>query len=198
MMSAPDKQTLAVYAAQIDTYVNMVEGLDNPALARFIEAMPKGGRVLDLGCGPGQDAARMADAGLNVTAIDASPDMVALAARHPGVTAELAQFDALTDIGIYDGIWASFSLLHAPKSDFPHHIAAIKQALKPGGVAVLGLKTGIGESRDRLGRFYAYYEEDELRQILDAADLTVTDIVKGAAKGLAGDTAPFMIVTARA
>ena len=100
MMSAPDKQTLAVYAAQIDTYVNMVEGLDNPALARFIEAMPKGGRVLDLGCGPGQDAARMADAGLNVTAIDASPDMVALAARHPGVTAELAQFDALTDIGI--------------------------------------------------------------------------------------------------
>ena len=54
MMSAPDKQTLAVYAAQIDTYVNMVEGLDNSALARFIEAMPKGGRVLDLGCGPGQ------------------------------------------------------------------------------------------------------------------------------------------------
>ncbi len=41
--------------------------------------VPPGGRVLELGCGPGLDAVALAAAGYQVTAIDCSPRMVALA-----------------------------------------------------------------------------------------------------------------------
>ena len=44
--------------------------------------------------------------------------------------ARQARFDELEVQGVYDGIWANFSLLHAPKSEFPGHLARIRRAGK--------------------------------------------------------------------
>ena len=74
--------------------------------------------------------------------------MVDLARRHPGVDAQLAGFDDVSGVAVYDGIWANFSLLHAPKADMPRHLAAVARALRPGGVLSIGLKTGTGEASD--------------------------------------------------
>ena len=51
---------------------------------RFITALPAGGRVLDLGCGPGGSALLMMQAGLDVDAIDASPQPPILVAHSLG------------------------------------------------------------------------------------------------------------------
>ena len=98
--------------------------------------------MLDLGCGPGLAATRMANAGLQVDAMDGSAEMVAMAAQHDGVTAWQATFDQITGTDIYDGIWANFCLLHASKEAMPHHLAAMVTALKPGGAFHIGMKTG--------------------------------------------------------
>jgi 2-polyprenyl-3-methyl-5-hydroxy-6-metoxy-1,4-benzoquinol methylase len=74
---------------------------DDPALIDFIATVSKGGHVLDLGCGPGAAAAKMAQAGLKVTATDAVPEMIALATQHAGVNAICATFDDITGDNIY-------------------------------------------------------------------------------------------------
>lgn len=194
-----DSETLKVYARQAADYAEMVKALENdPSLTAFIAAMPEGGHVLDLGCGPGWAAARMAREGLTVTATDAVPEMVDMAGGHPDVTARQVTFDDITGTAIYDGIWANFSLLHAPRADLPRHIGALARALKPGGVLHVGMKTGTGEHRDSLGRLYTYLTEDELRGLLSDAGLSPGPARTGADKGLDGTVAPWITLSAHA
>ena len=116
--------------------------------------------------------------------------------RRRLIEAVTARHDDLTETAAYDGVWASFSLLHAPKADFPHHLAAIHTALRPSGTLYLGLKLGAGEHRDTLGRFYAYYEEPELRDLLAQAGFADISSTSGEGAGLAGTVDCFILLTA--
>ncbi|QJF50129.1 class I SAM-dependent methyltransferase [Roseobacter ponti] len=195
-----DKETLSVYAARADEYSALADAdtQSNPALAAFIAALPDGADVLDLGSGPGAAAAAMARAGLRATAWDPVAEMVTLAARNEGVAAEQKGFDDLTGTACYDGIWASFSLLHAPREAFPRYLAAIARALRPGGVFHIGMKTGTGSKRDGIGRLYTYYTTKELSGLLAAAGFTVSDVTTGEDAGLDGVIAPWVRIIARA
>lgn len=182
-----DQQTINVYDDSIESYAKLVDALpDIEGLTRFMASLHKGAKVLDFGCGTGAFAAKMRADGLEPVCLDASPEMVETARRKYGLTAILAGFEDLDEADVYDGIWANFSLLHAPKADFPRHLQAIHKALKSSGCFYIALKCGTGEARDKLGRFYAYYEPDELRQRLDEAGFDIADTHVGAGKGLAG------------
>ena len=194
-MSA-DTETLKTYGTMADEYAAVNAGRDEPLLTAFIGQLANGAHVLDLGCGPGKEAALMATAGMRVDAVDASPEMVALANAHPGVTARVATFDQITGTDIYDGIWANFSLLHAPRTAMPGHLAALKQALKPGGVLHIALKLGDGTHRDTLGRAYTYYTETELTNLLQKAGFTPVSSAFGSGTGLDGQIADWIAVTA--
>lgn len=194
-----DKETLAAYAAKAEDYANLVSRITpDQDLQAFLDAMPSGGRVLDLGCGPGNSARMMGEAGLEVDASDASPEMVAIAKERHGVNARLERFDDLAAQDLYDGIWANFSLLHAPRAEMPRHLAAIHNALKTRGLLHLGLKTGDTEERDEAGRFYVYYSELELLDLLKDAGFKLNTIRQGEMPGLMRGPEPFMIVTAYA
>jgi len=191
-----DAQTLGVYDAKIEDYKAMTAAQPGAALKQFIATLPAGGHALDLGCGPGFAAAQMAQAGLQVTATDASPEMAKAAGGHPGVTSRCETFAALPDAPTYHGIYANFSLLHGRKADFPGYIAACKAALHPGGMLHLGLKLGEGEERDAIGRFYSYYSEAELEDVLGANGFTITWRKTGHEVGLAGSDDPFILMQA--
>jgi len=196
-MSA-DPETLAVYQARAEDYAKMVNA-DKPGrfLRQFAEALPKGARVLDLGCGPGDAAEHMLQLGLDVDPIDASPAMIAIARDRRGLPARLGTFDDLPLSATYDGIWANFSLLHAPRDAMPRHLAAIRSALKDGGLFHIGLKLGEGEERDSLGRFYCYYSRDELADLLAKAgfDILSEDVL--IEPGLSGVPAPGINILTR-
>lgn len=193
-----DRETLDVYGAKVADYTAMpVTDTQARALARFLGALPPGAAILDLGCGPGIHAARMQAAGHRVSAIDATPAFVE-AAKARGIDARLGAFDDLSESECYDGVWASFSLLHAPRADLPRHLAAIHRALTPGGRLFLGMKTGEGEHRDGLGRFYAFHSEAELRGHLSDAGFRVSHVETGAEAGLSGSVDPFALIHADA
>ena len=193
-----DKQTLDVYAQRAGDYAAKF-GNEAPDrhLRYFVSELPESGRVLDLGCGPGRSAAIMRDAGFDVHAWDASPQMAEIGAGKFGLSIEVRDFESLAADMEYDGIFANFSLLHAPKADMPGHLERIAKALKPGGLLHIGLKIGDGEARDQLGRFYAYYQDAELTTLLEEARLSVETRNFGADEGLDGTLAPWMILTAR-
>ena len=196
-MSGGDRETLSVYAKQAERYANAFDtARKDPWLEAFITALPAGAPVLELGCGPGRIAALLKAAGLEVDAVDASAEMADVAKRQHDVDVRVASFDQITGTDCYDGIWANFSLLHAPKADMPSHLARLATALRPGGRVHIGLKEGDGEARDGLGRFYAYYREEELRGLLSDVGWTVTQVDRGASEGLDGTVAPWLIVTA--
>ncbi|GGD23674.1 class I SAM-dependent DNA methyltransferase [Sinisalibacter lacisalsi] len=172
-MTGADPETITAYETRSRDYAARTGRRAEPGLAEFVAGLPRGGHVLDLGCGPGDSAHRFLKAGFTVDAIDASPAMVSRA-RELGVPARCATFDEIEGQDLYDGIWASYSLLHAPRADMPGTLARLHHALKPGGLFHIGMKTGTGEARDSLGRLYVYYSEPELIGLLQAAGFSPT------------------------
>jgi trans-aconitate methyltransferase len=194
-----DQKTIDVYNAKAADYADKFSRTKpDRDLRNFIDSVPKGGLVLDLGCGPGNSAAMMQAAGLIPEAMDASAEMVELARTKYGLNVTHATFDDLNATARYDGIWANFSLLHAAKSDMPRHLSAIHTALKPGGHFHIGMKLGAGEKRDTMDRMYTFYEDAELKNMIQAAGFTIRGSRKDAMTGMAGPVEPFIIITAHA
>jgi SAM-dependent methyltransferase len=109
----------------------------------LLAQLPPGpGRALDVGCGSGRFARRLAAAGLNVDAIDRSAPMIRLAeatgSPGPGVI-DFRRTDITTQplpAEHYSFISCLASLHHVPFET----VTALREALEPGGVlAVLGL-----------------------------------------------------------
>ncbi|MDX1743118.1 MAG: class I SAM-dependent methyltransferase [Ruegeria sp.] len=192
-----DKRTIKAYSTRVADYLNIPlppEQIESrQAFAKAVGA----GLVLDLGSGPGSDSAFFMREGLTVRALDATPEFVEHA-RENGVDAHLGTFDDVTEVDTYDGIYASFSLLHAPREDFPRNLAAIHKALKPGGIFFLGLKLGTGEHRDELDRSYTYFSQTEIEDALAQAGFSIDRITTGMGKGLAGSYEGFILVLAHA
>ncbi len=194
-----DQKTIDVYNAKATDYAKMVSRTTpDKDLRNFIDSIPKGGLVLDLGCGPGNSAAMMQTAGLIPEAMDASAQMVELARTKYGLNVTHATFDHLNAKARYDGIWANFSLLHAAKSDMPRHLSAIHAALKPRGHFHIGMKLGTGEIRDTMDRMYTYYEDAELKNMIQTAGFTLLNSRNDAMEGMTGNVEPFTIITAHA
>jgi len=59
------------------------------------------------------------------------------------------------------------------------------------------MKLGGEEKRDRLGRFYTYYKDDELLEFLNAAGFETLSTKTGEEKGLAGDIDPWITVLSK-
>ena len=193
-----DPETLGVYAKKAEEYAGLVKksAKKDPLQAKFIQALPEGAHVLDLGCGPGKSAGIMAQAGLSVTAMDAVPEMIALVPEHALIAPVLGTFDDIAGTGLYDGIWANFSLLHAKRTDLPRHLKALHNALKPGGLFHIALKSGENSKRDRLGRYYTYYTQADLTDLLTAAGFVVDSCTTGRDVGLDGTPADWIALHA--
>ena len=58
-MEAFDPETLAFYAKEAPDYAASGPGGIGRHLEPFLERLPPGGKVLELGCGSGRDAAQM-------------------------------------------------------------------------------------------------------------------------------------------
>ncbi|MBB4954138.1 SAM-dependent methyltransferase [Agrobacterium vitis] len=158
-----NNKTLEFYATNAATYVS--HGTVNPRLNSFLDRLPPGGTILELGTGSGVDAKAMLNAGFRVDATDGSSELAQEAEKLLGQPVRQMLFNQLDAVQAYDGVYANASLLHAARTDLPDIISRIHRSLKMGGYVWASFKGGQQEGLDGLGRYYNYLSASELKQL---------------------------------
>ena len=167
-MSSRDDQTLGFYAEEASAYAGRDRLAEHSRIDPFVAGLKPGARVLELGCGGGQDSEEMLRRGFDVVPTDGSPELAAEAALRLGRPVGVLLFEDLEEVAAYDGVWAHACLLHAPRPALPGIIERIHRALRPGGVLYASFKAGKAEGRDGLGRYFNYLSAAELRTAFGA------------------------------
>ena len=95
-------------------------------------------RVLELGCGTGNDAARLARAGFEVTAVDLSTEAIGLARRRYGRLATFLVADITRDLpfrdGAFDAVMANVSVHMFPWDTTKELFDDVRRILRPDGL----------------------------------------------------------------
>lgn len=104
------------------------------AVWREVDPMVQpGDRILDLGCGTGEDALHLLAAGATVDAIDGSAGMVEAAGRR-GVDARRLRIEQIGELsGPYDLVLSNFGALNCVR-DFADLRQPLARLIRPGGV----------------------------------------------------------------
>jgi SAM-dependent methyltransferase len=107
------------------------------AIEAALNAAAPLGDVVELACGPGTFTGELADRGATVTGLDASPEMLEIAAARtaPRTNVRFARTDlfAWTPDRRYDFVFFGFWLSHVPAERFASFWAAVASSLTPCG-----------------------------------------------------------------
>lgn len=131
----------------------------NELYDEFLPMISEGGHILDAGCGSGRDALYFSRLSYRVSAFDGSSSIAALASQRIGLPVQCRTFSDVSEIAVYDGIWACASLLHLFESEVPEAVVRLWHALKPGGAFYMSFKVGSGE-REHHGRHFTDANEE--------------------------------------
>lgn len=168
--------SISYYDANAEAYFSDTVYADVSGLReRFLAHVPPRGHILDAGCGSGRDARVFAEAGYQITAFDASAEMVKRAAAYTGLAVTQMTFDDMAWVDEFDGIWACATLLHVPRDKLSSTFARFARALRRGGVWYLSVKHG---TDDRVvgARTFTDMTEQETRDRLEGVGLSVIDL----------------------
>lgn len=171
MSSDPD--TIAFYQARAPHWVFHSGEAHSRQLDAFLDRLPEGSAVLELGCGGGRDADHIRKRGFTIDATDGTPALVRRANEAFALGARVMAFHELEAEAAYAGVWAHASLLHCPRAALPDVLARIHRALLPGGWFFSSYKLGSGEGRDLLGRLHNFPSAEWLIASYDAAGFTL-------------------------
>jgi SAM-dependent methyltransferase len=126
-------EQIAYYRARAPDYDDVYLGKE---WDRCIQELPIAGDVLELACGSGHWTRLLAARARSVTAVDAAPEMLALARQHArGLPVEFLQADVLAwqPPRRYDTVFFAFWLTHVPPARFAAFWSMVGMSLAPGG-----------------------------------------------------------------
>jgi SAM-dependent methyltransferase len=143
----PETPARPAYSAQANDYDGFAEAYaadnesniqnayyERPAMLALAGDVT-GRRILDAGCGAGPLSAALRDRGADVTGVDASAGMVALARRRLGDDVDLRVADLGDPLpfadGVFDDVVASLVLHYL--EDWGPTLAEMRRVLRPGG-----------------------------------------------------------------
>jgi SAM-dependent methyltransferase len=168
---------LAFYEANAKAYAEQTAGADlNHLYSPFLALLPKGARILDVGCGGGRDLKVFGQRGYRPHGIDPSPALAKIASERSGCETSIGRVEQLEFESDFDAVWACASLLHLPMNVLPQALGRIRRALVKEGILFLSMQRGVGEGFDEDGRFVARYESAALRAALTTANFQLLDV----------------------
>ena len=159
--------TLNFYNKNSKEYIETTLSADMSHLYNdFLNNIPQGGNILDLGCGSGRDSVDFIKRGYKITAVDGSKELANAASKIIGQQVICSKFEDIKLTETFDGIWASASLLHVNKNDIVDVIKNVSSNLKPTGVFYMSFKYGENEYIDEKGRYFNCYTEETFKEML--------------------------------
>jgi SAM-dependent methyltransferase len=130
-------EQIAYYRARGPEYLEEALEVLPPEIASVVDEFAPGGDVLELACGPGTWTPQLLNTAATVTAVDASPEMLAIARRRVGeddrVRFVLADLFTWQPDQQYDGVFFGFWLSHVPLERFADFWTLVDDCLVPGG-----------------------------------------------------------------
>ena len=142
--------------------------------SEFLKLLKEEGRktILEIGCGPGQDAQFFQSQGFHILAVDNAPTMVKLTAEK-GVTAQVLECYDLDQIDeTFDAVYTLNCLLHIPKKDIDRIFSLISTRLNRNGLIYLGLWGGenfegiLEQDTYEPKRFFSFWEPETLLKVV--------------------------------
>lgn len=111
------------------------ENLSIKSLEKFSSLLPQNSKVLDIGCGGGQDSKFLSDKGFNVLGIDISREMIKLAHKHDSkINFKLMDVVDLPASKKFNGIWCSRVFHNIPIKEQEKFIKKFNTLLIKNGV----------------------------------------------------------------
>ena len=132
---------------------------------KFLAKIPNCGKLLDFGCGSGRDTRYFLSKGYNVTAIDGSEEMCAIASKYTGQPVQKLLFLDFNEVDSYDGIWACASILHLSMKELPIVFKKLSLGLHVTGILYISFKYGEFQGIKH-GRYFTYLNEKSLDKLL--------------------------------
>lgn len=140
----------------------------------FEKMLPKDAKILDAGCGVGQDTEHFSQDGFDVTGVDLSTGLIEEAKKlYPSGKFLVGDLRRLTfRENDFDAVWANASLLHfETRKDVLKSLHEFNRVLKDKGILYVQVK--LRQGKDKTGmekddrydkpRFFQYFTEEELR-----------------------------------
>ena len=153
-----------------------------PLLKEVLRQVPGKARLLDLGCGAGQDSRALRRAGFRVIGLDLSPRLLDHARlRSRSLSLVRADIRYLPYVpGVFDAIWAAASLIHLPKSSVQACLRSLAHLTTPGGrlaaTLIHGRRSGALQSGWIPGRYISRWHKQELAQVLGRTGWTIVEL----------------------
>ncbi|ENW86922.1 hypothetical protein F906_01995 [Acinetobacter pseudolwoffii] len=135
----------------------------------FLALLPETAQILDLGCGSGRDSLAFKNKGYHIDAMDYSAELVKKATELTGIQVKYQSFYDLSEVAVYDGIWACASLLHCERKRLAEVLEKMLRALKPDGVIYMSFKYGDSD-REKYGREFTDLNEQQAQELLAQFD----------------------------
>ena len=158
--------TIQYYENNAVSFAEGTRAVDFAAIQNlFLNFLPRGGYILDFGCGSGRDTKYFLEHGFRVDAIDGSKELCRFASDYTGIRVRHMLFQELSEREKYDGIWACASILHLKKQEIPSVLEKMITATKPGGIIYLSFKYGDFEG-ERNGRYFTNMTESSMEELL--------------------------------
>lgn len=172
------QETIAWYEANAPQYTRTVQNLANVDLIdQFVQAVGPGGRVLDVGCAGGRDAAIFKESGLDPVGIDISTSMIHIARENNrDIEFYLGNFIHMPFPNqSFDGVWAHACLLHLETvGEVVEALKEFYRVLKPKGILHVFVKKQQGKDKtmaviDSISghkRFFQFFSSSEIKKLV--------------------------------
>ncbi|HTE57481.1 MAG TPA: methyltransferase domain-containing protein [Verrucomicrobiae bacterium] len=175
--------TLESYNTHIDEYVDKKELLDHdrtaaywPGVEYFLDQLPPGQTIFEVGSGSGADARRTEAAGFRVQRSDAAESFRDLLQAQGHDVLAYNVLDQPPE-KTYKAILANAVLLHCNTDQFRQAVSNLYQGLQSQGLLCLGMKVGDFEGWREKGlsgkRYFKYWQIPDLEQELQNAGFAV-------------------------